>query len=599
MPGLYYQVHAGNIGASFFTGQNRDRKMFLITFINIPSHKEIVMTVFPPIGILSMSSCLKKVGNKVNFIDADILRLTPSQVVEQIMQEPPQLIGISLNISQVSYAEVYIQEIRKRFPQIPIIVGGPYVTGVQEGIFNDFQYLDFAVIQEGEYAIVDFVEFLKGNRKIEDVRNLLYKSQGKTKRNKVERIKDLNSLPIPDYSLVINHIRRYEGANPSFASPSIAIMCTRGCPYECTFCSSPGNWDRKLTFRTADSIIKEILYLRETINVREVFFQDDTLNARPAWFFELCDKIIENNLHRETIFKCPFRLNKQILNKEILKKAREANFWMIFYGVENGNQGMLDCMRKHITIEEIKRAFKLTREAGIASFASFMIGNYGETKTTAHESMKLMERIMPDFGGFAITAPFPGSELYRIAMEKNLITMTDFKQYQFGDSILRTDGLTTDEIKYLALEANTRAQNLKKSWRYKWASRHSDFKAGISCGFYGKEFLNSLINRTAKKASMTLWVRPLAKQVKFKFNTDYPDIEKKSVGLTIWIGKSKHIIELNKNEQHVLSFPVEPKANHRTLLISWQVSRTWSPKKYGINEDTRELGLTIEDIWLE
>jgi hypothetical protein len=74
-----------------------------ITFINVPSHKEIVMTTYPPVGILSMSSCLEQSGNKVNFIDADVHRLNPIRVVELLKDDPPQLIGISLNVSQVSH----------------------------------------------------------------------------------------------------------------------------------------------------------------------------------------------------------------------------------------------------------------------------------------------------------------------------------------------------------------------------------------------------------------------------------------------------------------------------------------------------------------
>lgn len=584
--------------AEILRPKGADRKMFPITFINVPSHKEIVMTVYPPVGILSMSSCLKQSGNKVNFIDADIHRLNPKQVIELLKILPPQLIGISLNVSQVSHSVVYIEEIWRHFPNIPIILGGPYVTGVQEKIFKDFPLVRYAVIHEGEWAIKDFVDFLKGEKSIGEVRNLIYKINGRINRNKVERILDLDSLPLPDYSLVLEYIDKYLGAYPSITSPSIAIMCTRGCPDNCAFCSSPVTWGRKVTFRKTDNIVNEILDLKKTINVKEIFFQDDTLNARPSWFFELCDKIISNGLHKEIFFKCPLKVNKEILSEELLRKAKEANFWMIFYGVESGNQEMLNNMNKNITVEEIKRAFKLTREAGLASFASFMIGNYGETRETVRDSMKLLKKIMPDYGGFAIAAPFPGSELYRIAVEKKLITLTDFKKYQYGDCILKTDALDTKDIMSLVGKANDLFDKLSRSLKHRIINRNDLFTKLIGEGFYEKEFWHTWVNRTMKNVSYILPTSTNAKNVHIKILADYPDILERPVKFKLSINKIKYLVLIDKNEWIELKFPIIKHIDSRFIDIKWKVNRTWCPKKYKINEDKRELGVTVEKIWL-
>jgi radical SAM superfamily enzyme YgiQ (UPF0313 family) len=557
------------------------------------------MTVYPPVGILSMSSCLKNSGARVNFIDADVLHLEPYQVVEILRQDIPQLIGISLNVSQVSHSVSYLKEIQSTFPEIPIVVGGPYVTGVREKIFRDFPSLNYAVVNEGEYAIVDFVGHLKNEKKIEDVRNLIYAQNGAVASNTIERISDLNILPLPDYSLVTDTISLYDGAYPTIASPSVAIMCTRGCPYDCTFCSSPSNWERRITFRSTDSIINEILYLKDTLGIREIFFQDDTMNARPSWFFELCEKIIANNLHKDMFFKCPFRVNSQILTEEILKKAREANFWMIFYGVENGNQEMLNRMNKHITINEIQRAFKLTRKVGLSSYASFMIGNYGETQRTVRNSIKLMKKIMPDFGGFAIAAPFPGSLLHSIAIEKKLVTMPDFTKYQFGDCILRTETLSTKDIESLAIDANRQMQKMKTSLRYRFVNRKNPFRDIMGYGFYEKELWNYPVRRTGKKVLSFVPYVASAQSIVIEHLADYPDIEKKPVKMILWVNQEKHVINLNKPEWRVTKLPIINKSNSTFVRIKWEVSRTWCPHKYGINNDNREIGVTIKRISLE
>lgn len=572
--------------------------MFLTTFINIPGHKETVMTVYPPVGILSMSSCLKLEGCKVNFIDADACRLNPEQVVNLLKNDPPQLIGISLNVSQVSHSVAYIEEIRKKFPSTPFVLGGPYVTGVQEDIFKDFPIVDYAVLNEGEYAIVDLVEYIKGEKRIEDVRNLIYKSGDKIAKNRIERILDLDSLPLPDYSLVLNNIKRYKAPYPSIASPSIAIMCTRGCPYKCTFCSSPSIWSRKVTFRSTDSVIDEILLLKKMFNVREIFFQDDTLNARPAWFFELCDKIIAHGLHKEIFFKCPFRLNKTILTEDILRKAKEANFWMIFYGVESGNQEMLDKINKNVKVDDIVRAFRLTRKAELSSYASFMIGNYGETKKTVHDSMRLLKKIMPDYGGFAIAAPFPGTELYRIAVEKKLLILNDFRRYQFGDCILRTEELNVEDIVSLAREANELLNRNRGSLKFRIISRKY-LSSKVKQGFYEDELWQTWINRTMKHVSHILPKTGKANRVCLKILADYPDISKNPVVFKIWINRTGYTFKLDKSEWTEIKLPIQDNIDQKFVYIKWDVNRTWNPQKWGLNDDNRELGITVESIELE
>ncbi|TRZ77256.1 MAG: radical SAM protein [Deltaproteobacteria bacterium] len=437
--------------------------MATVTFVNVPSRKNAVLSIYPPVGILSMCACLKENGYVARFIDADLRRLSPEDAARLIAMDPPQIVGFTLNVGQVAFALEYIEAIQREFSAIPVVIGGPYVSGVGRDIFCDFPTVAYAVIGEGEFAIVDLVECLEGKKELKDVRNLLFQRDGMVHQNASERIADLDSLPLPDYSLITDYFDRYTAPYPSIASPSMLIMCTRGCPYACSFCSSPVTWDRKVTFRSTDSVIKEIKLLKEMFDVKEIFFQDDTLNARPAWFTELCDKIIEHGLHRGIYYKCAFRANRNLVTMELLQKAKAANVWMIFYGVESGNQDILRAMKKQVTLDEIRHAFRLTREAGIYSYASMMIGNSGETSATVQDSLTLLDEIQPDFGEFAIAAPFPGSELYAVALKKGHITQTDFKKYIFGDCILRTDQLTTSDIVALEKKANAHFGNLRNT----------------------------------------------------------------------------------------------------------------------------------------
>lgn len=574
--------------------------MFKVTFINVPCHDEIVMTVYPPVGILSMSAGLKKAGHHVSFIDADVNRLTRHELLDEIRKDLPDLIGISLNVSQVKHSVAIIDALQTHIPDIPIVLGGPYISGVREGIFADFPTLQFAVVNEGEEAIVDFVDFLRGEKTIGDITNLMYKKDGEIILNARSRIKDLDALPLPDYSLVSAHLHNYPAVPPTMGSPSVAIMCTQGCPYKCSFCSSPVSWNRKVTFRKTDSVIKEILHLRELIDVREVYFQDDTLNARPKWLIDLCDKIIEHGLHKEVFFKCALRVNKNLVSMDILKKLKEANFCVALFGVESGNQEMLHKMHKNITIGEIKRAFRLTRKAGLSTTAAFMIGNDGETKKTIQDSFNLMKKIKPDYVGFSIASPFPGSELHRIATEKGHITCSDFKQYQFGDTILRTEELDTEDLIYYQGVASSKYYKMKQSFAYRFVSRKNLFNKMVGEGFFLREPLNDTwMRRTMKYCSYALPTDGHAGDgtLFMKIAADYPDISDRPVKMKLSIDGKKHSVILVDPTWREVKFPVfcdsEP-----FVFIKWKVNRTWNPSRGGTNNDDRELGISVEDIWL-
>ncbi len=445
--------------------------MISVAFVNPPSGTSPPLTVYPPVGVLSMAAVLREAGHAVDFVDADVLGLSPDAVGAAFVRRP-DLIGVTLNIGQAFAAATYLESLRRQFPEAYLVAGGPLVTGLREPILDDFPMLDGAVVQEGERAIVDLAEHVAGRRELREVRNLIWRDGQGTVSNRVERIADLDALPLPDYSLVAPIIGRYTAPGPSIASPSLAVMCTRGCPYDCAFCSSPGNWDRRITFRSADSVVREVAHLRERFGVREIFFQDDTLNARPKWFFELTEGIKSRGLHKQIRFRAPFRVNRAILTREILDQARSAGFWMIFYGVESGNQEMLHRMGKGTTIEEIERAFALTDEAGLCSLAAFMVGNEGETEETFRDSLALLRRIRPDFGSFAAAAPFPGSRLDRRARAAGHIIEPDYRKYRWGDAILRTAALSADDVARLAAEANREFAAISESLRW----RHPHFK---------------------------------------------------------------------------------------------------------------------------
>jgi ubiquinone/menaquinone biosynthesis C-methylase UbiE len=145
-------------------------------------------------------------------------------------------------------------------------------------------------------------------------------------------------------------------------------------------------------------------------------------------------------------FKTPFRVDRKLVDEKLLQKAKDAGFWIIFYGVESGNQSVLNTIKKGVAIKEIKRAFELTHKVGIKTIAAFMVGNVGDTAETVNDSIKLARSIKPTELGFSIATPLPGTEFYEVAKERNWISSNDFSEWSQFTAVSRNRDLTIKQI---------------------------------------------------------------------------------------------------------------------------------------------------------
>ena len=166
------------------------------------------------------------------------------------------------------------------------------------------------------------------------------------------------------------------------------------------------------------------------------------------------------------IFRSPFRANEKLLDPDMLRLAKQAGFWMIFYGVESGSQMILDSVKKNLRKEEIERAFRLTKKAGIRTYASFMIGNLGENRKTVQDTIDFALKLNPDFYGFAMATPYPGSELYEVAKDKGLIS-AGFEGYGLSRYVMEGGELSARDVEELTQEAYRSMEARRSSWRYR------------------------------------------------------------------------------------------------------------------------------------
>jgi len=214
---------------------------------------------------------------------------------------------------------------------------------------------------------------------------------------------------------------------------------------------------------TPERVIEEVEYLHRRWGIQEIFFHDDTFNLKRDWAEEVFELLIKKGLDKLR-YKAPFRANEKLVDLHLLRLAKRAGVWLIFYGVESGNQKMLDRMTKGLELGEIRRAFALTHKAGIKTTASFIVGYPGETPETIKQSQEFAVKLKPFWLGFSRLTPFPGTRVCEEVKEAGHLLETNHDLYRPDKVLARTEAMTAEEIEAAAKKLD--------DWTYHIKMRH-------------------------------------------------------------------------------------------------------------------------------
>lgn len=354
----------------------------------------------PAPALLILGTLAKERGHKVKILHLNI---------DSLGDDKPDIVGISVNTFGVKSARELVKHFQGKDARV--IIGGPHASVWDGG--------GEVVIGEGENKWLEIL----GEKPV---------------------INNLDDIPSIDYSLV--DLRRFTGISPLIgAVPSMCMMASRGCIGECTFCNTPVFWGRKVRYHSPEYIVAEVERLHK-LGAREIFFQDDTFNINHKWASEIFEGIIRKELNREMVFRITSRVNHELVTKEFLELAKRAGVWNIFYGIESGSQYMLDRMKKKVTVEEIKRAVKMTNELGIKTVCSFIVGLPGEGFDTLEETRQVIAEIKPSHHGWGYACPFPKTEFREEVTKNGHIQDTPYDEYTYGMLIVRTEKLDYPDL---------------------------------------------------------------------------------------------------------------------------------------------------------
>jgi len=409
-------------------------------------------------GILYIAACLRQRGHSVHFLDADTDDLSTDAILREAQQVDATIVGITATTTQSVAAYRLAEAVKTTSPHIVTIVGGAHASAVREDLLRESPAVDIAVVGEGEQTMTEIADLVAagGSRaQLKDIQGIAFRDGERPVYTGPREYVDINALPHPAVDLAMPLARYQSSFPPSRRELSFVVMGTRGCPFNCKFCGTSTIWGRKVRWRQPGAVVREIEHLYRDYGIDEIFFLDDTLNFSRRWIMTLCDEIEQSPILGKVAFKGSLRANEKLVDEALLRRLREVGFWLVAFGVESGNQDILDRINKKLTVEEIARAFRLAKEAGFETLGSFMIGNLGEDRRTVTDTIDLAKRIDPDYYDFPIATPLPGTEYRKEAEALGLIEVKDYSRYAMGRAVCRTEHLSLgdlEELRDLAFE---------------------------------------------------------------------------------------------------------------------------------------------------
>lgn len=394
---------------------------------------------FPSLGLASIAAYARKQGFNVKIIDAPAEKISV-EAFENYLKDnfnnfEAKFIGFTATTVSVKNAYEMSKIAKKVFPGTKIVFGGAHPTALPSEVIAQPE-IDLVVIGEGE---ITFAEILSGCD-LSEIDGIVYKnSAGAVFNPKRARITDLDALPFPAYDLL--PMNKYFPAKGSYERlPAISMLASRGCPGRCTFCNKI--LGERMVFRSAESLVKEIKMLYDYFGIRQIMFYDDTFTVYKENVKRFCELLVSQKIN---IAWCCFS-RVDYIDIDLLKLMKKSGCHQIMYGIESGDQNVLDSINKKTDLNLVRKAVQLTKEAKIDVRGAFMIGNPIETEETVLKTLNFAIELNPEIAIFNIATPYPGTEMFNEASEKKSLITYDWDDYDLSKPVMNLKNIGQKEI---------------------------------------------------------------------------------------------------------------------------------------------------------
>ena len=445
---------------SFMAPKNDNRVITLCRPFAVLTKNSYSSPVTLPLGLAYLGSVLEKAGYKIKIIDAtgeekpakikrssnnlfNIQGLTSKEILEKI--DPNTFIfGITLMFSSEWFAHrPLIEEIKKKYPKIIIVAGGEHASAIPEYILKDCPSIDYIIGGEGEFSMLEFSYNMFNGKNVSDIHGIYFinKENKFVDNGSSKRIEYIDKLPRPAW-----HLLKPQNYFTDFFTIGLAkgklrnmpILATRGCPYQCTFCSSPTMWTTRYIMRDPKEIVDEIEWLIKEYEANDFEFFDLTAIIKKNWILEFCNEIKKRGIDNIT-WQLPVGTRSEALDEETLRAIYNSGCAYICYAPESGSEKSLNIIKKRVKLDRLIKSIKTAAKIGHTVKINFIIGFPHETLIDCLKSIFFGAYCALRFGvldvNYAIFSAYPGSELFEKLKKEKKLNVDDnyFKNLSYQD----------------------------------------------------------------------------------------------------------------------------------------------------------------------
>jgi magnesium-protoporphyrin IX monomethyl ester (oxidative) cyclase len=425
-----------------------------------------------PVGIAYIASYLEKNGVEVKIVDALAsgwnnfnyrengtvrVGLGEEEIKSEIKRYKPDLVGITCLFTTQADNMYRVADLVKEVDKdLPVVVGGAHPSSVPHECLKT-ESIDYVVRGEGEITTYELTSSVQGKIRPRAVKGLLFKENGKIVENGPrEFIRDLDSLPFPAYHLLPME-RYFEAGEKGLTSRGftvkkwVSMVTSRGCPYNCFFCSVQIVSGRIWRARSAKNVVDEIEFLVNEYGIKHIFFEDDNMIIDIKRAENIFDEIIQRGI--KIAWETPNGIRADRLNENLLKKMKRSGCTNLVIGIENGNQKFLnEVIRKNLDLKNVEQAVKMITKEGIQLNGFFIIGIPGENERIVNDTINFARKLarmgmVPLFG---IATPLPATDMYNYAKKMGYLTKENITPLDlmlgYSVPLLKTEDYSPEDL---------------------------------------------------------------------------------------------------------------------------------------------------------
>jgi anaerobic magnesium-protoporphyrin IX monomethyl ester cyclase len=395
----------------------------------------------PPLSLSYLAGVLIQEGIEVRILDYLVTGYNPGKLRRELEKYRPQLVGATCVTLNYPIARRMLKVCKDFDPRIFTVIGGPHVTFALKETLLQSPWIDAIVIGEGERTLVELSRVVEEGKDIHNVPGIaLADGDMVVKTPPRVRIDNLDRLPSPARKLL--PMARYR----ALGTPC-TVITSRGCPFNCIFCSGRRMFGPKVRFRSPGLVVDEIEHLQRDFGFLKINIVDDTFTLNHHHTRTVCEEMLRRKLNiKWSVFARVDRISEELA--QLMNRA--GCEWMLF-GVESADEGILQTVKKGFTPEQVRRGVKIASEAGINVFNSFILGLPGETRDTALKSLAFGDELYHTYGakyGFHMLSPLPGTEVYERAEEYGIhILSRNWARYNANEPITETETMSREMVK--------------------------------------------------------------------------------------------------------------------------------------------------------